>query len=114
MYFFSLSLSVTTDWQRLQAQQVLHQSQQLQQLQQQGSQQEQQQQQQQMQQGEEEIAVGGQETEATVNNLMPATQYLVTIYAHNVMGASKPSEVSLSLSLSLIYTSFVSFLLLFA
>ncbi|XP_071538790.1 cell adhesion molecule Dscam2-like isoform X2 [Panulirus ornatus] len=44
------------------------------------------------QQGEEEVSVGGQETEATVDTLTPATQYLFTLYAHNAMGPSKPSE----------------------
>ncbi|KAK7065592.1 hypothetical protein SK128_009901, partial [Halocaridina rubra] len=40
----------------------------------------------------EELSVGGQETEARVESLMPATQYLFTLFAHNAMGSSKPSE----------------------
>ncbi|XP_068204699.1 cell adhesion molecule Dscam2-like [Palaemon carinicauda] len=41
---------------------------------------------------EEEVSVGGQETEARVESLLPATQYLFTLFAHNAMGSSKPSE----------------------
>lgn len=43
--------------------------------------------------GELEVSVGGGETEARVDKLTPATQYLFTLYAHNAMGPSKPSEV---------------------
>lgn len=41
----------------------------------------------------QEMAVRGEETEASVEGLAPATQYLFTLHAHNAMGPSKPSEV---------------------
>ncbi|XP_069192476.1 cell adhesion molecule Dscam2 isoform X3 [Procambarus clarkii] len=69
------------DWQQQPQQQKQQQQQQMLQIQQQ-----------QQQEKEEEVAVGGHETEATVETLTPATQYLFTLYAHNAMGPSKPSE----------------------
>lgn len=59
-----------------------------------GHQQQQQQQETQQERSEAgEVAVGGRETEGRVEGLTPAMQYLFTIYAHNAMGPSKPSEV---------------------
>lgn len=58
-----------------------------------GHQQQQQQETQQERSEAGEVAVGGRETEGRVEGLTPAMQYLFTIYAHNAMGPSKPSEV---------------------
>ena len=40
-----------------------------------------------------EVRVEGEVTEAWVEGLTPAAHYLLTLHAHNAMGASQPSEV---------------------